>query len=333
MDIKFDRFKRHKLGDVFKDENAFNDWLAENINVLNQVFTVDFVTEGREASKEGLRVDILASFNILEDDNIQNNIAIIEVQRNESDSKHLGQLITYGEQHKAQYCIWIAESFRPGHLKAISVLNDIGVDNNRYYFPVVVEFLSIGNSNKVINFRIESEDLEQPFSSVEDNKEKGDQLWSFYDNIRVNLQEYNWFTRGKSTKDRNYQFTVGLPNNHHVYALYGWVFRGKDEYMLRIDIRKLDFDDDPSIRKSKEFTNKLSEYIREIYKDEVIEIEMKDERKHDRIYLKYPQKISVTDLSDINKKKRVTDWSIQKMIDFQENTFDKMNELANSILQ
>jgi len=122
------------LGEIFKHENNFNNWISENLDELSKIFTVDFDFQQKDSTKEGLRVNILAKFTSYNDDGNKKHTVIIESQLDTSDRKHLEQLITDGEQHDAKYCIWIAADFRPGHMRTLELLNELRMEGDRYFF-------------------------------------------------------------------------------------------------------------------------------------------------------------------------------------------------------
>ncbi|MCY3410147.1 MAG: hypothetical protein INQ03_00790 [Candidatus Heimdallarchaeota archaeon] len=138
----------------------------------------------------------------------------------------------YGAQHDAKYCIWIAESFRPGHLEAIRILNESSLDKNRYYFPIKLEIVSIENSKKVISFSIASTDYEMPLSGGDqENKPEFRSrkaiYWQFFDQIVSELQEFDWFPKSKSTENSYLEYSSGI-KSEHVNINYGFRFpRGK----------------------------------------------------------------------------------------------------------
>ncbi|MCY3410132.1 MAG: FAD-dependent oxidoreductase [Candidatus Heimdallarchaeota archaeon] len=122
--MEFVNFKHHPMRSVFrkenrKPENVFNDWLADNLDMLSKIFTVNFHIVEREARAEGLRTDILAKFDAIVDDQLIESTAVIECQQKKSDSKHFGQLITYGrfiwseELSEKVFCIGAGSGITP----------------------------------------------------------------------------------------------------------------------------------------------------------------------------------------------------------------------------
>ena len=95
----------------------FTPWLAENIDVLNNVIDLSLSIIEREQAAGDFSVDLVA-----EDES--GNPVIIENQLERSNHDHLGKLITYLTQIGAKAAIWIVADPRPEHISAISWLNE-----------------------------------------------------------------------------------------------------------------------------------------------------------------------------------------------------------------
>ncbi|MCY3414922.1 MAG: hypothetical protein INQ03_24950 [Candidatus Heimdallarchaeota archaeon] len=326
--MEFVTYNHHKIKEVFGDENGFNDWLAENLEFLSEIFSANFQLVSREAMQEGLRVDILTKFDVLHDDQIIEYNAIIETQLNQSDSKHFGQLITYGAQHDAKYCIWIAEDFRPGHIEAIRILNETNMDKNRFYFPVKVEVVSIGNSEKVIKFQIITSNFELPFESPTTKEEKisqgsvGEVYWYFFSKIIDKFQNFPWFKKSKSTKNNYLEISSGLKTDE-VYFTYGFRFTG-GKYQLFITVREKDRFNP----KSESYVIALSKYLKSRLTDlkvkaEDIEYQFIENRIYNLVLINYPGDVDIQ--SDENLDKLLS-WS-EKFSIMRDLTQEKILEL------
>ena len=94
----------------------FTPWLAENLDVLNDVLGEEITLLKREASVGPFAVDLAVSVAGV-------GPAVIENQLTESDHTHLGQLLTYAGGFSAKVAIWIAPSFHVEHLNAVDWIN------------------------------------------------------------------------------------------------------------------------------------------------------------------------------------------------------------------
>ena len=139
-DIKFGRLSDLPLRDAWPNEaRQFTPWLAENIDQLSEVIGVPLVLTGTEVAVESFSADILAR-NPMDD-----SVVLIENQLEQTDHKHLGQIMTYLAGLEAQTVVWIAPSFREPHLSAIRWLNEHTADGFSF-FAVKVRVVQIGDS-------------------------------------------------------------------------------------------------------------------------------------------------------------------------------------------
>ena len=130
--------QRVGLREVWPNEaNDFTPWLAENIDVLNDVIDPSLSVVGREQAAGDFSVDLAA-----EDES--GNPVIIENQFGQSDHDHLGKLITYLTEIGADVAIWIVEAPRPEHISAISRLNESCLAS---FYLLKLEAVRIGDSS------------------------------------------------------------------------------------------------------------------------------------------------------------------------------------------
>ena len=101
----------------------------------------------REHKLETMKVDIVAKAG----DDGEKNI-IIENQFGDSDSDHLGKVITYAAHQNAQYAVWIVEKARAEHISAIQMLNDSTIQCNFYLIEATA--VSIGDSKPGMLFDV-----------------------------------------------------------------------------------------------------------------------------------------------------------------------------------
>ena len=139
-DIKFSRLEDLPLREAWKHEaHEFTPWLAENINHLSEAIGIPLEITGTEVAVESFSADILAR-NPMDDSSV-----LIENQLEQTDHKHLGQIMTYLAGLEAQTVVWIAPSFRESHLSAIRWLNEHTADGFSF-FAVKARVVRIGDS-------------------------------------------------------------------------------------------------------------------------------------------------------------------------------------------
>lgn len=134
----------------------FTPWLAENLDRLGQALGVELDSGSAltEFPIEGqLRADIVAS--TADDESV-----VIENQLEEADLKHLGQLVSYGADVKAQWLVWVAADFKPVHLQTIRWLNE-GLGKTGGFFAVRVCGWRVKEAQHGVHFEV----LERPVST------------------------------------------------------------------------------------------------------------------------------------------------------------------------
>jgi len=132
---------KHEAGD-------FTPWLAEtdNLNALADALAIsELVLVACEHWVGDFKLDILCT-----DGEEQ---VIIENQLEETNHKHLGQLIAYAAGVGAKKVIWVAQSFRPEHAAALQFLNENTTDDLSF-FGVAVELWRIGDSPLAPKFEV-----------------------------------------------------------------------------------------------------------------------------------------------------------------------------------
>lgn len=143
------KLERVPLREAWKHEaNDFTPWLAEteNLNALADALGVsELVRVAIEHWVGDFKLDILCT-----DGDEQ---VIIENQLEQTDHKHLGQIIAYAAGVGAKKVIWVAESFRPEHAAALQFLNDNTTDDLNF-FAVEVELWRIGDSPLAPKFEV-----------------------------------------------------------------------------------------------------------------------------------------------------------------------------------
>lgn len=143
------KLERVPLREAWRHEaSEFTPWLAEpeNLDALADALGIgELVRVATEHWVGDFKLDILCTDG---DDQV-----IIENQLEETNHKHLGQIVAYAAGVGARKVIWIAESFRPEHASALEFLNDNTTDNLSF-FGVQIELWKIGDSPFAPKFEV-----------------------------------------------------------------------------------------------------------------------------------------------------------------------------------
>lgn len=146
---KLGKLEKVSLREYWKNEaKDFTIWLSEkeNLDLLGDTIGISIETSQIEASVGDFNADILAT-------DEDGNYVIIENQLEETDHKHLGQIITYASGKEAKTIVWIAKKFRDEHKKAIEWLNE-HTDDDISFFGIEIELWKIGKSELAPKFSI-----------------------------------------------------------------------------------------------------------------------------------------------------------------------------------
>ena len=143
------KLERVPLRHAWKHEaNDFTPWLAEddNLEALADALGIsELELVATEHWVSDFKLDILCT-----DGDEQ---VVIENQLEETDHKHLGQILAYAAGVDARKVIWIAESFRPEHLAALQFLN-VNTNDELSFFGVQIELWRIGDSPFAPKFEV-----------------------------------------------------------------------------------------------------------------------------------------------------------------------------------
>ncbi|MGI9311086.1 MAG: DUF4268 domain-containing protein [bacterium] len=140
---KYDEFgelMESEIREYWSNEAAdFTPWLAENIELLGDALDMELAVEQTERNVGQFRVDILCR------DINSERWVVVENQLEQTNHRHLGQLLTYAAGLGAGTVIWIADKFNPEHRAALDWLNaQTNEDTN--FFGVEIEVWRIGDS-------------------------------------------------------------------------------------------------------------------------------------------------------------------------------------------
>lgn len=143
------KLERVPLREGWKHEaGEFTPWLAEteNLNALADALGVsELVRVATEHWVGDFKLDILCT-----DGDEQ---VVVENQLDETDHKHLGQILAYAAGVGAKKVVWVAESFRPEHIAALQFLNE-NTTENLSFFGVQIELWRIGDSPLAPKFEV-----------------------------------------------------------------------------------------------------------------------------------------------------------------------------------
>ena len=143
------KLERVTLREAWSHEaSEFTPWLAEaeNLNVLADTLGLsELVLVNTEHWVGDFKLDILCTDG--------EEPVIIENQLDETDHKHLGQILAYAAGVGAKRVIWIAESFRPEHVAALKFLNE-NTTEELSFFGVQIELWRIGVSPLAPKFEV-----------------------------------------------------------------------------------------------------------------------------------------------------------------------------------
>lgn len=127
----------------------FTQWLAreENLDLLSNEIGIQLSDVQAEVPIGGYKVDLVAT------DEDSGHKVIIENQLEQTDHRHLGQIITYASGYDARIVIWIVKDVREEHQKAIEWLNN-NTASDLSFFLIRMELWQIGDSPYAPKFHV-----------------------------------------------------------------------------------------------------------------------------------------------------------------------------------
>lgn len=147
--ITLSKLTKVPLRDAWRHEaNDFTPWLAKPENLDELAKTLGLSELGFVAAEHWVgdfKLDILCTDG--------EEKVIIENQLDETDHKHLGQILAYAAGVEARKIIWIAETFRPEHSAALQFLNENTTDDLSF-FGVQIELWRIDDSPPAPKFEV-----------------------------------------------------------------------------------------------------------------------------------------------------------------------------------
>ncbi len=151
-DMELGRLKEVCLRKVWKHEAGdFTPWLSRNLDRLSEVLDIELDLEQKEKKVGRHRADIVARTRA------GGPRVLIENQLEQTDLKHLGQILSYLAGLEAHIVIWIAPAFRADHRSAIRWLNQ-NTSDPYAFFAIKVKAFQIEQSSYAPTFEV----LERP---------------------------------------------------------------------------------------------------------------------------------------------------------------------------
>lgn len=149
---ELERLREVRVREVWSNEATnFTPWLSKNLDRLTEKLGIKLELEKMEKVVGSHRADIVAR---IPD---HGACVLIENQLEQTDLKHLGQILSYLAGLEAQIVVWVAPGFKDDHLTAIRWLNQNTADPFAF-FALRVRAFQIGCSPFAPTFEI----LEEP---------------------------------------------------------------------------------------------------------------------------------------------------------------------------
>ena len=138
MDEEFGKITKVNIRDYFKSETTeFTPWVIDHIQDISNLLGIDISDLRSEEGVGDFRLDIIGK------ESRTNAIVAIENQLQETDHRHLGQLLTYTVGLGAGIIIWISPSIRPEHEATLEWLNE---KTDCRFFGIEISLKRIGDS-------------------------------------------------------------------------------------------------------------------------------------------------------------------------------------------
>lgn len=195
--------------EVWKNEEKdFTPWVAKNISELSKAIGIPLVAETTEKRVGAYELDILARVEG------SDKIVIIENQLEETDHKHLGQLITYASGLDAAIVVWVAPYITEEHKDSIDWLNRISKSDVSFYL-VRPEVLRIDSSKPATRFYLEAgpSEFTQTISGIVEEEEGPIHVfrrvfWSSLLSFLIS-RGHPWASNRKTSKQAYITFPIG----------------------------------------------------------------------------------------------------------------------------
>lgn len=212
--VEIAKLQKINLREVWKGEDQFSDWLADNLTRLGEELGLELEQSERERAVGAFSADIICV------DQISNTDVVIENQFTRTDHDHLGKMITYASGLKSSIVIWVSPQFREEHRSAIDWLNDIS-GSETGFFGVVIDIFQIGESAYAPHFDIiaKPNDWQQKIrlgsgsSRTSPLSENEHRMLGFWNEVRAFFNEkQSLLTPGNSRHGDWLLFKLGAPS-------------------------------------------------------------------------------------------------------------------------
>lgn len=212
--MKIDKLVDVDIRDLWKHEQYdFSNWLADNIEMLNDVLGLSLVDVNKEKYVGSYRCDLVAT------DEYTGTKVIIENQLEASNHDHLGKIITYASGLNAEVIVWIVKEAREEHKAAIEWLNN-NTTSDISFFLLELHAYKIGNSDPAAQFVV----IEKPNDFIKNTKganASGDlnksqseryEFWSQFNDVLIDRGKP--FNVRKATTNHWYNVAIGSSECH-----------------------------------------------------------------------------------------------------------------------
>lgn len=294
------QLKTLPLRSVWSHEAAdLTPWLAEHLELLDEVLGTDLELQDREAAVGNFSLDLLAK------DLGTGRLVIIENQLTPTDHDHLGKVLTYAAGFDAGTIVWVAESFRDEHRQALDWLNQ-RTDSDTHFFGVVIELLQINDSLPAPNLRLVVSPNEWQKASRQSAQgtpsAKGEAYRQFFQRLIDDLREKHRFTSARIGQPQNwYTFASGVSG-----VAYSFSFAKGDRVRAELYL------DRESAEENKRLFDLLLQKRSEIEQEfgGALEWERLDDRKASRVAAYRPGSIHVGE----PELRAIHSWAIETLL-------------------
>jgi len=266
-----------ELRDIWEHEaKDFTTWLAENLDVLDSQLNeleLELELDQTEKSIGSFSADILATAK-------GNSLVVIENQLTDTNHKHLGQILTYAINAKADIVLWISPKPRPEHTAVMNWLSD---HTPIAFHLVKVQAFKIGESDSAPLFTLVSGSDEVTKGGAKitgDLTKKQRMRLKFWEQLLEKSNAVtNLFSNWNPTTMGWMAATTGKPKTKFVYDLM------QSEARVKMDFHAVSIDENDKEKNNKRYEKILAK------KDEIEKAfgkklvwDFKEDRKVQRIY-------------------------------------------------
>jgi hypothetical protein len=204
--------------EVWPDEaRDFTPWLLENADVLSQLLGMELVLDVAEHPVGGFSLDLIGR------DETTGRTVIVENQLEESDHRHLGQILTYAAGTDPTTIVWVAASFRPEHRAALDWLNERTNEETRF-FGVEIEVVRILDSVPAPAFKLIAQPNDwgkqvRAATQAAGTSERAQLYAEFWLKFSATLKSrHPTWTRGTTSKSSWFAMSAGSPGANWVFT-------------------------------------------------------------------------------------------------------------------